>query len=74
MKTSGDENPLLKDPIAQDNIRQAIEQQLAARGIRRVNSNPSFYLSTHFYVEKDERSSIFSFPHFFHQPPTQPHG
>lgn len=55
MKTSGDKNPLLKDPIVQNNIRRAIEQQLAVCGIRRVDTNPSFYVSTYFYVEKDER-------------------
>ncbi len=58
VKTSGDKNPLLKDPIAQDDIRQAIDQQLAARGIRRVDADPSFYVSTHFYVEKDERQVL----------------
>ena len=58
VKTDGDQNPLLTSPIAQDDIRQAIEQQLSARGIRRVDANPSFYLSTHFYVEKDERQVL----------------
>ncbi|HEX8507315.1 MAG TPA: DUF4136 domain-containing protein [Hymenobacter sp.] len=56
VKTQGDQNPLLNSPIAQDNIRQAIESELGKRGIRRVNRNPDFYLTTHIYVEQAERT------------------
>jgi hypothetical protein len=56
VKTDGDQNPLLRSPIAQANIQQAIESELARRGIRRVENNPDFYLSSHFYVEQAERT------------------
>ena len=56
VKTDGDQNPLLRSPIAQANIQQAIEAELAQRGIRRVESSPDFYLTTHFYVEQAERT------------------
>ena len=56
VKTDGDQNPLLQSPIAQDNIQQAIESELARRGLREVADNPDFYLTTHFYVEEAERT------------------
>ena len=56
VKTSGDQNPLLRSPIAQDRIRQAIAGELAERGIREVQSNPDFYLTTHIFVEQAERT------------------
>lgn len=56
VKTSGDQNPLLNSPIARDRIRQAIAGELAARGIREVQRNPDFYLTTHIFVEQAERT------------------
>ena len=56
VKTQGDQNPLLRSPIAQARIRQAIAGELAQRGIREVPRNPDFYLTTHIYVEQAERT------------------
>lgn len=56
VKTSGDQNPLLNSPIARDRIRQAITGELAERGIREVQRNPDFYLTTHIFVEQAERT------------------
>lgn len=56
VKAPGDQNPLLRSPIAQDRIRQAIAGELAERGIREVQRNPDFYLTTHIYVEQAERT------------------
>ncbi|GAB3876865.1 DUF4136 domain-containing protein [Hymenobacter segetis] len=56
VKTSGDQNPLLRSPIAQERIREAIAAELARRGIREVASNPDFYITTHLFVEQAERT------------------
>ena len=56
VKTDGDQNPLLQSPIAQDDIKRAIESELSKRGLREVADNPDFYLTTHFYVEEAERT------------------
>ncbi|MCI1189976.1 DUF4136 domain-containing protein [Hymenobacter sp. DH14] len=56
VKTQGDQNPLLRSSIAQTNIQQAIEGELSKRGLRRVDDNPDFYLTTHLYVEQAERT------------------
>ncbi len=58
VKTSGDQNPLLRSSIAQDRIHQAIAGELAKRSIREVESNPDFYLTTHIFVEQAERTVI----------------
>ena len=47
VKTTGDQNPLLNSPIAQDRIKQAIASELAKRGLRQVQSNPDFLVTTH---------------------------
>lgn len=58
VKTTGDvANPLYQDPIAQDRVRMAINQELAQRGLRQVPSGrPDFYVTTHFFVEDAERT------------------
>ncbi|GAB3858936.1 DUF4136 domain-containing protein [Hymenobacter terrigena] len=56
VKTQGDQNPLLNSPIAQSRIRQAIADELSKRGIREVDRNPDFYLTTHLFVEQAERT------------------
>lgn len=57
VKTTGDANPIYKDPIAQDRIRAAIDGELAQRGLRKVTSGrPDFYVTTHFYIEDAERT------------------
>ncbi|MBJ6110650.1 DUF4136 domain-containing protein [Hymenobacter sp. BT523] len=71
VKAPGDQNPLLRSPIAQANIQQAIEAELGKRGLRRVERNPDFYLTTHLFVEQAERTvmnptpppSAFAYPY-----------
>lgn len=58
VKTQGDQNPLLNSPIAQENIRQAIQSELSKRGLRQVERNPDFYVTTHIYVEQAERTVV----------------
>jgi opacity protein-like surface antigen len=62
VKTQGDQNPLLNSPIAQDRIKQAIASELAKRGLRQVEANPDFLVTTHTYVEKAERTVYDSYP------------
>jgi hypothetical protein len=62
VKTQGDQNPLLNSPIAQDRIKQAIASELAKRGLRQVESNPDFLVTTHTYVERAERTVYDSYP------------
>ncbi|MBF9236339.1 DUF4136 domain-containing protein [Hymenobacter sp. BT683] len=49
-------NPLLASPLAQTTIREAIEREMLLRGLQRAESNPDFFLTTHFYVEEAERT------------------
>jgi hypothetical protein len=56
VKTSGDQNPLLRSAITQDRIKQAIASELAKRGLRQVETNPDFLVTTHTFVEKAERT------------------
>lgn len=56
VKTNGDRNPLLRSPIAQDRIKQAIAGELAQRGLRQVATRPDFLITTHTYVEQAERT------------------
>ncbi len=56
IKTSGDQNPLLRSPIAQDRIKQAIGDELTLHGLRQVSSNPDLLITTHTYVDKAERT------------------
>lgn len=56
VKTNGDQNPLLRSPIAQDRIRQSIASELAKRGLRRVQRSPDFLVATHTFVEQAERT------------------
>jgi len=62
VKTQGDQNPLLNSPIAQDRIKQAIAGELSKRGLRQVEANPDFLVTTHTYVEKAERTVYDSYP------------
>ncbi|MGI4761504.1 MAG: DUF4136 domain-containing protein [Janthinobacterium lividum] len=62
VKTQGDQNPLLNSPIAQDRIKQAIASELAKRGLRQVETNPDFLVTTHTYVERAERTVYDSYP------------
>jgi hypothetical protein len=56
VKTSGDRNPLLRSPITQDRIKQAISGELGKRGLRQVENNPDFLVTTHTFVEQAERT------------------
>jgi hypothetical protein len=56
VKTSGDQNPLLRSPITQDRIKQAIASEMSKRGLRQVERNPDFLITTHTFVEKAERT------------------
>jgi hypothetical protein len=56
VKTSGDRNPLLRSPIAQDRIKQAISSELGKRGLQQVERNPDFLVTTHTFVEQAERT------------------
>ncbi|MGI4864483.1 MAG: DUF4136 domain-containing protein [Janthinobacterium lividum] len=56
VKTNGDRNPLLRSSIAQDRIKQAIASELSKRGLREVERNPDFLITTHTYVEQAERT------------------
>lgn len=56
VKTSGNDNPLLRSPIAQDRIKQAIASELNKRGLRQVETNPDFLVTTHTFVEQAERT------------------
>jgi hypothetical protein len=56
VKTSGDRNPLLRSPITQDRIKQAIAGELGKRGLRQVENNPDFLVTTHTFVEQAERT------------------
>ncbi|GAB3638414.1 DUF4136 domain-containing protein [Hymenobacter arcticus] len=56
VKTNGDKNPLLRSPIAQDRIKQAIAGELAKRGLRQTKGKPDLLISTHTYVDQAERT------------------
>lgn len=56
VKTSGDGNPLLRSSITQDRFKQAIASELSKRGLRQVENNPDFLVTTHTFVEKAERT------------------
>jgi hypothetical protein len=56
VKTNGDANPLLRSSIAQDRIKQSIASELAKRGLRQVETNPDFLITTHTYVDQAERT------------------
>ncbi|RZK24110.1 MAG: DUF4136 domain-containing protein [Hymenobacter sp.] len=56
VKTSGDRNPLLRSPIAQDRIKQAIASELNKRGLQQAARNPDFLITTHTFVEQAERT------------------
>ena len=43
VKTSGDRNPLLRSPITQDRIKQAIAGELGKRGLQQVERIPTFW-------------------------------
>ena len=56
VKTSGDRNQLLRSPITQDRIKQAISGELGKRGLQQVERNPDFLVTTHTFVEQAERT------------------
>lgn len=56
VKTNGNQNPLLRSPIAQDRIKQAIAGELAKRGLRQVDNNPDLFITTHTYIDEAERT------------------
>ncbi|MDJ0367637.1 DUF4136 domain-containing protein [Hymenobacter sp. H14-R3] len=56
VKTNGDQNPLLRSPIAQDRIKQAIAGELATRGLRQTEGKPDLLITTHTYVDQAERT------------------
>jgi hypothetical protein len=62
VKTDGDQNPLLRSPIAQDRIKQAIAGEMAKRGLREVENNPDLLITTHTYVERAERTVYNTYP------------
>lgn len=55
VKTEGTQRQVLTSSITQATIQQAIENELAKRGITRTEGTPDFYVSTHLYVEDAER-------------------
>ena len=56
VKTGGEANPLLRSSITQDRIKQAIASELSKRGLRQVERNPDFLVTTHTFVERAERT------------------
>ena len=56
VKTNGDQNPLLRSPIAQDNIKRAIAGELESRGLRQTQGKPDLLITTHTYVDEAERT------------------
>ena len=62
VKTSGNQNPLLRSPIAQDRIKQAIASELSQRGLRQATRNPDVLIATHTFVEEAERTVYNSYP------------
>ena len=56
VKTNGDQNPLLRSPIAQDHIKQAIAGELEKRGLRQTEGKPDLLITTHTYVDQAERT------------------
>ena len=56
VKTNGDQNPLLRSPIAQDRIKQAIAGELEKRGLRQAEGKPDLLITTHTYVDQAERT------------------
>ncbi|KUG08146.1 hypothetical protein ASU33_08100 [Solirubrum puertoriconensis] len=57
VKTDGTQGPALRSQLQDGTIRQAIETELAKRGISPVASGkPDFYLTYHLYVEEAERT------------------
>jgi hypothetical protein len=56
VKTNGNQNPLLRSPIAQDRIKQVIGGELTGRGLRQVDNKPDLFITTHTYVEEAERT------------------
>jgi len=56
VKTNGNNNPLLRSPIAQDRVKQAIAGELTKRGLRQVDTNPDVLITTHTYVDQAERT------------------
>lgn len=62
VKTNGNRNPLLRSPIAQDRIKQAIAGELAKRGLRQVESSPDIFVTTHTFVDEAERTVYNTYP------------
>jgi len=56
VKTNGNQNPLLRSPIAQDRIKQAIGGELTRRGLRQADNKPDLLITTHTYVDEAERT------------------
>ncbi|MEJ7662723.1 MAG: DUF4136 domain-containing protein [Hymenobacter sp.] len=56
VKTNGDQNPLLRSPIAQDNLKRAIAGELEKRGLRQTEGKPDLLITTHTYVDQAERT------------------
>ncbi|GAA4393332.1 DUF4136 domain-containing protein [Hymenobacter koreensis] len=55
VQTKGTQRQVLTSPITQATIQQAIESEMAKRGITRTDGQPDFFVSTHLYVEDAER-------------------
>ncbi|QHJ07865.1 DUF4136 domain-containing protein [Hymenobacter busanensis] len=55
VKTQGTTRPVLTSSITDATIAQAIESEMAKRGITRTEGQPDFFVSTHLYVEDAER-------------------
>lgn len=56
VKTQGPQSPLLRSPLAEASIKQAIESELTKRGIQPTRTRPDFYVTYHLYVEEAERT------------------
>lgn len=57
VKTDGTQNPVLRNQLEHNTLRQAIESELASRQITpATDGKPDFFLTYHLYVEQAERT------------------
>ncbi|TGE09819.1 DUF4136 domain-containing protein [Hymenobacter fodinae] len=57
VKSADSQNPIYKSSLNDEMIQNAINTEMAKRGIRQVqgNAKPDFYLTYHLYIEEAER-------------------
>ncbi|QJX46318.1 DUF4136 domain-containing protein [Hymenobacter taeanensis] len=58
VKSADSQNPIYKSSLNDEAIQNAINSEMAKRGIRPVqgNATPDFYLTYHLYIEEAERT------------------